>query len=48
MNIELMGYIEVNTISNTETLNSNEECWSMQFCSRQQIIDSVSEKCNNV
>jgi len=36
MNIELMGYIEVNAISRSETRNRNDEYWSMQLCNRRK------------
>ncbi len=36
LNIELMGYIELNAISKSETRNKNDEYWSMQLSNRRK------------
>jgi len=38
MNIELIGYIDVNTIGKTESVTRNNEYWSMQFGSKKRHI----------
>ena len=36
LNIELMGYIELNAISKSETRNKSDEYWSMQLSNRRK------------
>ena len=46
MIIDLMGYTDFGKASESGHVKKNEDCWCVEFYSRQQMIESVSDKCS--